>query len=113
MKAKDCIREELQWPSSRAFFYWRIRRRLLEDAFKDRLIEASGGKMPLKEANSKVTETLGGDLDDKAASAWYESNAAAMDAAVKAVRMTYTSGAVSKLLEGLSEEEKKGIMGSV
>merc|ERR1719235_1461153 len=69
MKAKNCIRDELQWKSSRSFFYWRIRRRISEDAFKDRLIEASGGSMPLEEVNAKVKATLGGDLDDKEASA--------------------------------------------
>eukprot|EP00747_Dinoflagellata_sp_TGD_P161535 gnl/TRDRNA2_/TRDRNA2_178099_c0_seq2.p1 gnl/TRDRNA2_/TRDRNA2_178099_c0~~gnl/TRDRNA2_/TRDRNA2_178099_c0_seq2.p1 ORF type:complete len:1133 (-),score=269.82 gnl/TRDRNA2_/TRDRNA2_178099_c0_seq2:100-3261(-) len=112
MKAKDCIRDELQWKSARSYFYWRIRRRLSEDAFKDRLMTASGDSMSLQEANAKVQATLGSDLDDKAAATWYESNAAAMDAAVKAVRMEYAGGAISKLLEGLSDEEKKSIVNS-
>jgi acetyl-CoA carboxylase/biotin carboxylase 1 len=111
MKAKGCIKEELQWKSSRSFFYWRIRRRISEDAFKDRLIEASGGKMTLSEANEKVSATLGSDMDDQAAAAWYDSNANAMDAAEKAVRLESAAGAVSKLLAGLSEEDKKIVLG--
>eukprot|EP00746_Dinoflagellata_sp_MGD_P159401 gnl/MRDRNA2_/MRDRNA2_86689_c0_seq4.p1 gnl/MRDRNA2_/MRDRNA2_86689_c0~~gnl/MRDRNA2_/MRDRNA2_86689_c0_seq4.p1 ORF type:complete len:1394 (+),score=316.51 gnl/MRDRNA2_/MRDRNA2_86689_c0_seq4:94-4182(+) len=111
MKAKNCIREELQWKSSRSFFYWRIRRRISEDAFKDRLIEASGGKMTLSEANAKVLATLGSDMDDQAAAAWYESNAKAMDAVEKAVRVESTASTVSKLLAGLSDEDKKSILG--
>merc|ERR1711988_1478706 len=32
MKAKGVIREVVDWPSSREYFYWRLRRRLAEDA---------------------------------------------------------------------------------
>jgi acetyl-CoA carboxylase/biotin carboxylase 1 len=110
MKAKNCIREELQWKNARPFFYWRIRRRIHEDAFKDRLMEASGGAMSLAEVNAKVQETLGGDLDDKAAAAWYEKNAAATDAAVKAVRVEYAAADVKKMLAGLSGTEKQTVL---
>jgi acetyl-CoA carboxylase/biotin carboxylase 1 len=113
MKAKNCIRDELQWKSSRSFFYWRIRRRISEDAFKDRLIQASGGAMPLSEANEKVLATLGSEMDDQAAAAWYESNADAMDAAVKAVRMASTASTVSKLLAGLSDADRQTILRQV
>jgi len=113
MKAKNCIRDELQWKSCRSFFYWRIRRRISEDAFKDRLIEASGGSMSNDQANAKVLATLGGDIDDQAACAWYESNEAKMNVAVKEVRMENTVDAVSKLLEGLGAEEKQKILGKV
>jgi acetyl-CoA carboxylase/biotin carboxylase 1 len=113
MKAKDCIRDELQWKSARKFFYWRVRRRISEDAFKDKLIAASGGSMSLKDVNAKVQATLGGDLDDEAACKWYESNGPAMDAAVKAAKMESAAGAVSKMLEGLSDAEKQDVLGKV
>jgi hypothetical protein len=34
MKAKGCISEVLEWPTAREFFYWRIRRRQVEDPLK-------------------------------------------------------------------------------
>jgi len=65
------------------------------------------------QANAKVLATLGGDIDDQAACAWYESNEAKMNVAVKEVRMENTVDAVSKLLEGLGAEEKQKILGKV
>jgi acetyl-CoA carboxylase/biotin carboxylase 1 len=40
MKAKGTIREALDWVESRKYFYWRLRRRLLEEDFITRLGEA-------------------------------------------------------------------------
>eukprot|EP00746_Dinoflagellata_sp_MGD_P159405 gnl/MRDRNA2_/MRDRNA2_86689_c0_seq8.p1 gnl/MRDRNA2_/MRDRNA2_86689_c0~~gnl/MRDRNA2_/MRDRNA2_86689_c0_seq8.p1 ORF type:complete len:1370 (+),score=321.18 gnl/MRDRNA2_/MRDRNA2_86689_c0_seq8:94-4110(+) len=113
MKAKDCIRDELEWKGARKFFYWRIRRRINEDAFKDRLIAASGGGMSFKDATAKVQSAMGGDLDDQAACQWYESNGPAMDAAVKAVRVENVPDAISKMLDGLSDAEKQNIIGQL
>jgi len=54
MKAKGCISDILDWKTSRRFFYWRIRRRQLEDGLKDRLVAASRGNLSHSEASSKV-----------------------------------------------------------
>ena len=54
MKAKGCISDILEWKTSRRFFYWRIRRRQLEDALKDKLVEAASGKITLAQAAEKV-----------------------------------------------------------
>ncbi|EGS20342.1 acetyl-CoA carboxylase-like protein [Thermochaetoides thermophila DSM 1495] len=40
MKAKGVIRQSLQWRQSRRFFYWRVRRRLIEDDILRRIEEA-------------------------------------------------------------------------
>lgn len=37
MKAKDTIREVLEWKKSRTYFYWRLRRRLLENEIISRI----------------------------------------------------------------------------
>jgi acetyl-CoA carboxylase/biotin carboxylase 1 len=55
MYAKGCVRDVLDWRSSRLFFYWRIRRRRVEDAIKDRLVAASGGVLTLDDAATKVS----------------------------------------------------------
>ena len=40
MKAKNTIREILDWSESRRYFYWRIKRRLAEETVLNRLAEA-------------------------------------------------------------------------
>lgn len=55
MKAKGCISEVLDWPTSREFFYWRIRRRQAEDPLKDRLVQASNGALDLDLAAARVS----------------------------------------------------------
>ncbi|KAF8819130.1 acetyl-CoA carboxylase ACC1, partial [Cardiosporidium cionae] len=37
MKAKGVIRDSVEWRTSRHFFYWRLKRRLIEDEIKERL----------------------------------------------------------------------------
>lgn len=54
MKAKGCISDILEWKSSRKFFYWRIRRRQLEDSLKDSLISASNHLLSSNDAAAKV-----------------------------------------------------------
>ena len=78
MKAKGVISGELEWKSSRGFFYWRIRRRQAEDKVKDRLIEASGGDMSYAEACERVAKMItcsdgsGGRNNDKEVFSWIE-----------------------------------------
>jgi hypothetical protein len=54
MKAKGCISDVLEWRTARGFFYWRIRRRQLEDSLKDKIVAASGDTLTLKDAADKV-----------------------------------------------------------
>ncbi|KAI9178751.1 acetyl-coenzyme-A carboxylase [Blastocladiella emersonii ATCC 22665] len=41
MKAKGAVRAVLEWTRARAFFHWRIRRRIAEDRLRDRVRAAS------------------------------------------------------------------------
>lgn len=54
MKAKGCITDVLEWRTARSYFYWRIRRRQLEDGLKERLVQDSAGTLTLKQAAAKV-----------------------------------------------------------
>ena len=58
MKAKGCISDVLEWRTARGFFYWRIRRRQLEDSLKDKIVAASGDTLTLKDAADKVSFSL-------------------------------------------------------
>jgi len=54
MKAKGCITDVLEWRSARGYFYWRIRRRQLEDQLKEQLVNDSAGTLTLQQATAKV-----------------------------------------------------------
>uniref|UniRef100_A0A4W3J068 Acetyl-CoA carboxylase 1-like n=1 Tax=Callorhinchus milii TaxID=7868 RepID=A0A4W3J068_CALMI len=42
MQEKGVITDVLEWPTSRTFFYWRLRRLLLEDVVKTKIVQANG-----------------------------------------------------------------------
>lgn len=43
MLEKGCISEIVAWRTSRPFFYWRLRRLILEDYFYKKIISAQNG----------------------------------------------------------------------
>ena len=115
MKAKDCIRDVLEWKTSRNYFYWRIKRRILEDKFKDDLVAASNGEMTLVDAATKLASVLpnNGNLADEEAVKWLEDNESTVNTAIKNVRLEKASSAVSELLTGLSKSEIDSILGKL
>merc|ERR1711971_1038079 len=42
MKEKGCLREVVPWAEARRYFYWRLRRRLLEVRLEQQIVAASG-----------------------------------------------------------------------
>ena len=112
MKAKGCISEVLEWKSSRRFFYWRIRRRQLEDQLKDRLVSASNGQLAYGDASAKVAGIVPAG-DDKAAVQWLMQNALAADNLVKQVRFDFASSGVLDALRGLTPEEMASILAKI
>jgi acetyl-CoA carboxylase/biotin carboxylase 1 len=57
MKAKGAIREGLQWRNSRAFFHWRVRRRLAEERVLGEIMKADP-KMQRPKAEATLTSWL-------------------------------------------------------
>ena len=112
MKAKGCISEILEWKSSRKFFYWRIRRRLLEDSLKNQLMDASNGLISNSDASSKISQVLPAG-DDKTIVQWMLNNAEITSNLVKQVRFDHASKNVLNALAGLSPEETKIILSSL
>ncbi len=127
MKAKGVIRDELEWTSSREYLYWRIRRRLLEDGYKDALVTASRGSMDDAAAGVLIQSQMGllglglglglnqnrhqNQMSDQDAVGWLETNAAAMDKVIDTVRVESTTAAVVQLLEGISPAEREHVLG--
>uniref|UniRef100_A0A7S4RU28 CoA carboxyltransferase C-terminal domain-containing protein n=1 Tax=Alexandrium monilatum TaxID=311494 RepID=A0A7S4RU28_9DINO len=76
MKAKGVIREGVEWKNSRRYFYWRVKRRVLQDHFVRKLREAdkrfnhSGATDFVKKW---ATESKVAWEDDKAMVSWLES----------------------------------------
>ena len=78
MKAKGVIREPLQWPQARCFFYWRLRRRLNEEYVLKRMAAAQSKELANRANNLRTVEAWSGvsnfDKDDMSAALWYEEN---------------------------------------
>lgn len=104
MKAKGCITDELEWADSRTFFYWRIQRRQAEDAIKDKLIEASRGRLAYADAGERLTAIIQGE-SDKSVVSFIENNQGAVQKLIKDVQVEFTQQNVADLFKGLSADE--------
>lgn len=110
MKAKGVISDVLSWKMSRKFFYYRVRRRQLEDTLKDKLIEASNGLLSYPDAAAKVA-SITPQGDDKSVVQWLNDNEDSKCVElVKATRMEYASDSVTKALAGLSTDEMNAVL---
>ncbi|WAR61971.1 hypothetical protein PtB15_14B64 [Puccinia triticina] len=58
MKAKGTIREALDWSESRRYFYWRLRRRLLEEEILKKLDKAERSSPSVVDRASKRVERM-------------------------------------------------------
>ena len=104
MKAKGAIREVLVWEQSRSYFYWRLRRRLAEDAVRRRFKEASPafGREAVTEALRRLmVSNLGASAsweDDQAVAHWLENDAGAVTKLVEAEARTQRVAHIAKQL---------------
>ena len=100
MKAKGVIRQAVDWEHSRAYFYWRAKRRMLEDDFVSQMMNASSD-MSKADAVEVVKSMFGGDYeDDKALAEFMESNASDFADKVKSTR----AAGVQAQIEALKAE---------
>jgi len=99
MEAKGVIRKGLEWKNSRAFFYTRVKRRLLEKDLVDQLCSADP-EMSLEDANAKVKGWLPSD-DDKECVSFLEDSPMAQ--AVADVGIDAKKRKIRKLEKELSE----------
>ena len=93
MKAKGVIRQQVQWAESRTFFYWRLRRRLLEFSTVNECgAQAIAGerKQAIALLRDWFLTQAGGDEagweDDRGMVEWFQEHEAAVKAYTAGVR---------------------------
>ena len=106
MRAKGVIRREVKWAASRTFFYWRLRRRLLEFSFAQKINGKLKPPVPRQDIIGKLlswcsTHGLStADFDDdKCFVEWCETNAAALQAHEDELRAASLAEQISSTLE--------------
>jgi len=113
MKAKGCISEVLEWKRSREFFFWRIKRRLIEDSIKDKISAISEGSfsdVQVKEKFEEVLPEMHSMASNKEIVEWLEGHSNDIETFLGALKSDYVKQKVSKLIAGLSDEDKKGLL---
>lgn len=117
MEAKGAIRKPLQWKNARRFFYWRLRRRLLEDSILRRMEAAdamtsgpsSCGKHVLMLKNWTGMLDRDFDFDDKAVASWYEANNGLVSKNVDAMKTDGVAAQVASLMRSDRKGSLKGV----
>lgn len=135
MQAKNTIRQALTWKNARRFFYWRVRRRLAEEAIVKRMIaaaptpaqsEGSGAiaqdgetAPPAKDAPRAAhlrtlyswTPFLETELetDDRRVATWYDENDQIINERIEALKSQAVASQVSEILFANRESGLKGI----
>eukprot|EP00448_Togula_jolla_P028624 CAMPEP_0170621536 /NCGR_PEP_ID=MMETSP0224-20130122/28649_1 /TAXON_ID=285029 /ORGANISM="Togula jolla, Strain CCCM 725" /LENGTH=2149 /DNA_ID=CAMNT_0010947793 /DNA_START=63 /DNA_END=6512 /DNA_ORIENTATION=- len=94
MAAKGVIRKPLEWRNSREFFYWRVRRRLLEQEVIAKVLKADP-QMTLKESKELVSSWVEGGDDDKSAVAFLEKSS--LDSKIESVRVEAVKRRIKEL----------------
>jgi acetyl-CoA carboxylase/biotin carboxylase 1 len=86
MKAKGVIKEAVPWEDSRAFFFYRAKRRMYEENFIDQL-KAVDPSVTRDSALDTLKSLFSGDwADNQAVSAFYESGLATVNAKISEMK---------------------------
>ena len=113
MVAKGVIRDCVPWAKARGNFYWRVRRRLAQDALVKQL----------KESDASLTHAAGVEMlkgwcdvdweDDQAVLSFFESGAVKIEAGISEYKTEAVGKTVAELLAGLSDEAKAKLIASL
>jgi len=111
MKAKGVIRDVLEWKSSRATMYWRVKRRIAEDELRNKIMEADA-TLDHAAATAKVEAMVGAGnyADDQKFLEYLEMEGAGLDAQVGGLKMSAIKAAVAEMFDGLDETQKQEIL---
>ncbi|KAI8340678.1 acetyl-CoA carboxylase [Chlamydoabsidia padenii] len=130
MMAKGVIRKQLEWRTARHFFYWRVRRRLMEEYTCRKIVEADS-RLSRKETQSLLQQWYLADTDnttvdsydddDQGVVLWFEKRASLIEQRVAKLKshgiteIVASLGAsdqdalvegFNKLLDGMSMEDQ-------
>ena len=112
MKAKGVIRDVVSWEQSRAYFYWRLRRRLAEDEARREYKAATDGSMSRDDVTDALRRAMASQLgasadfeNDQAVAQWLEGDRQNLQQRVAAAKRAEL---VSRLSRELSEMDPIG-----
>lgn len=104
MKAKGVIKSAVSWEDSRAFFFWRAKRRMFEESFIASIIEADAS-MDKAGALGVLESLFSGDFNDnEAVATFYEQQVAAVSDKISSIKMEGIKAKIAAL-----EEEMKSM----
>jgi len=113
MKAKNVIRQELQWRESRRFFYWRVRRRVNEEYILKRMSTTNKNPLATRHRNLETLAAWTGipafATADRDVAMWYEENRKTVHEKVEALKTDGVAFDVASLLRGNSKGGLKGV----
>jgi len=113
MKAKNVIRQELQWRDSRRFFYWRVRRRVNEEYILKRMSVSNKSPLASRARNLETLSAWTGipkfQTADREVATWYEENRKTVHEKVEALKTEGVAFEVASLLHGNSKGGLKGV----
>ena len=115
MKAKGVIRDIVPWARAREYFFWRVRRRLMQDALVSSLKEADSS-LDHAACLTMLSEWMAGKAsweDDQAVLQFFESEGAVIDEKMGEVRKESVKKTVAALLDSLSEGDKADLLKSL
>jgi len=115
MKAKGVIRDIVPWERAREYFFWRVRRRLVQDALVSEM-KAADASLIHGECLALLRGWIDGKAsweDDKAVLDFFESEGATIDAKLGEVKVESTKRAISDLLDSLSAADRGMLLKSL
>jgi len=113
MKAKNVIRCPVDWETSRSFFYWRMRRRLIETRIVSDL-RAAQKSLSLADAEGRVGAMAGkAASDDRSFTEWADKNAASIATQVAAFRSEAVSQEIKRMVGTLDAKSKAALIASL
>lgn len=112
MQAKGTIRQPLVWKNARRFFYWRLRRRLNEEALIKKMASTSKDSMARENSLQSLRAWTGiqdFEHNDRAVATWYEENRKNVQAKMDGLKSEGAAYDIANLLSVNREGSMKGL----
>lgn len=112
MQAKGTIRQPLVWKNARRFFYWRLRRRLNEEALIKKMANTSKDSMTRENSLQSLRAWTGiqdFEQNDRAVATWYEENRKNVQAKMDGLKSEGAAYDIANLLSVNREGSMKGL----
>ena len=108
MKAKGCINQVLQWRTARTFFYYRVKRRLLEEYLKREIIKAK----PTLDENqaAEIVKQWAKVEDDKEFLNWIEKEEVEIKKKLKEIKEEFVREQAVKMAQEEPEAAVDGLV---